>query len=101
MKCLNKKDLLLLASNLIKIIPDPGNVKEHLLIYNKGKHKICKTIKKNYLSTKTFSNIADIKSTTTEHRKTRCYKSSKTTKQAEKVGSNRYLYSDTKKVKIF
>ena len=96
MKCLNKKDLLLLASNLIKNIPDPGNVKEHLLIYNKGKHKICKTIKKNYLS-----NIADIKSTTTEHRKTRCYKSSKTTKQAEKVGSNRYLYSDTKKVKIF
>ena len=41
-------------------------------------------------------NIVDIKSVITEHPKT-SHKLSKTIRQAEKVGSNSSLYSDTKK----
>ena len=66
------------------------------------KQKINKTIKNNYLSTKTFenSNIVDIKSIITEHPET-SHKLTKTIRQAEKVGSNSFLYSDTKNVKNF
>ena len=41
------------------------------IICKKEKHKISKTIRNNYLSTKTFENpsTADIKSVTTEHPK--------------------------------
>ena len=51
---------------------------------------------------KTFenSNIVDTKSVITEHPKT-SHKLSKTIRQAEKVGSNNSLYSDTKKAKVF
>ena len=64
------------------------------------KNKNTKKVKESKTITyqpKTFENlnIADIKSVTTKHPKT-----SKTTRPTEKVGSNRSLYSDTKKVKI-
>ena len=45
-------------------------------------------------------NIVDIKSVITEHQKT-SHKLSKTIREAEKVGSNSSLHSDTKKVKNF
>ena len=45
-------------------------------------------------------NTVDIKSITTEHPQT-SHKLSKTINQAEKVGSNSILYSNTKKKKIF
>ena len=63
----------------------------------KEKLKISKTIRNNYLSTKNFENpnIVDKKSVITEHPKT-SHKLSKTIRQAEKVGSNNSLYSDTK-----
>ena len=50
---------------------------------------------------KTFENpkIVDVKSVITVHPKA-SHKLSKTIRQAEKVGSNSSLYSDTKKVKI-
>ena len=45
-------------------------------------------------------NIADIKSVITEHPKT-LHILSKSLRQAEKVGSNSSLYSDTKNAKLF
>ena len=68
------------------------------IIYKKEKHKISKTIRNNYLSTKNFENlnIVDIKSVITEHPKT-----SQKLSKIEKAGSNSSLYSDTKKVKSF
>ena len=44
--------------------------------------------------------MVGIKSVIAEHPKT-SHKLSKTIRQTEKVGSNSFLYSDTKKVKIF
>ena len=91
MKHLKKKDLLLLGSKLIEKIPDPRNAKDH--------YQLSKIIT---YQPKTFenSNIADVKSVITEHPKT-SHKLSKTIRQAEKVGSNSPLYSDTEKVKNF
>ena len=63
--------------------------------FNKEKPKISKTIKNNYLSTKSFD-IVDIKSIITKHLKT-SHKLSKTIRQAEKVGFKSSLCSDTKK----
>ena len=55
MKCLKRKDLLLLANKLIEKVPDPRNAKEHYESFlRKKKQKISKTIKNNYLSTKNF-----------------------------------------------
>ena len=55
MKRLNKKDLLLLANKLIEKTPDPRNAKKHYQSFiRKTPHKINKTIKDNYLSTKNF-----------------------------------------------
>ena len=72
------------------------------IIYKKEKHKIRKTIKIINYQPKTFENpnIADIKSVITEHPKT-SHKLSETIRQAEEVGSNSSLYSDTKKSEIF
>ena len=103
MKHLTKKDLLSLANKLIKNIPDPRNAKEHYQSFIIKKNR--KSVKQSEIITyqpKTFENpnIVDIKSVITEHPKT-SHKLSKTIRQAEKVGSNSSLYSDTKKVKIF
>ena len=47
------KNLLLLENKLMGNIPDPFNAKEHYQSFiGKKKHKIGKTIKNNYLSTK-------------------------------------------------
>ena len=72
------------------------------IIYKKEKYKIRKTIKIINYQPKTFENpnIADIKSVITEHPKT-SHKLSETIRQAEEVGSNSSLYSDTKKSEIF
>ena len=92
----------MLANKSIEKIPDPCNAKEHYQSFiKKGKkNKVSKTIRNNYLSTKKFwkPNIVDIKSSITEHSKT-SHKLSKTIRQAEKVSSDSFLYSDAKKVK--
>ena len=55
MKCLERKDLLLLANKLIERIPDPRNAKQHYQPFiKKKKLKISKIIKNNYLLTKNF-----------------------------------------------
>ena len=55
MKCLERKDLLLLANKLIERIPDPRNAKQHYQPFiKKKKLKISKIIKNNYLLTKHF-----------------------------------------------
>ena len=103
MKLLKKKDLLLLANKLIEkylILVMLKNTINHL---SEKTHKISKTIRNNYLSTKTFENPnnVDIKSIITEHLKT-SHKLSKTIKQAEKVGSNSSSYIlMQKKKKVF
>ena len=53
MKHLKKNDLLLLANKLIEKLPDLCNAKERKC-YKKQKHKINKTIRNDYLSTKNF-----------------------------------------------
>ena len=55
MKRLKKKDLLLLANKLIeKKMKSSQYYRTISIIYKKEKHKISKTIKNNYLSTKSF-----------------------------------------------
>ena len=90
--------MLLLAAKLIEKIPDPSNAKEHCQSFVRNKNT--KSLKQSKIITyepKTFvySNIVDIKSVTTEHPKA-SHKLCKTIRQAEKVGSNSSLYSDTK-----
>ena len=99
-----RKDLLLLATKLIEKTLDPCNTKEHYQSFLRKKNT--KPIKQSKLITqqpKVFENpnIVEIKSVTTENPKA-SYKLSKTIKQVEKdyqVGSNSFLYSDTKKGK--
>ena len=84
-------------------MPDPRNAKEHYQSFIRKKNT--KSVKQSEIITyqpKTFENpnIADIKSVITKHPKT-SHKLFKTIRQAEKVGSNSSLYSDTKKVNIF
>ena len=96
MKRLNKKDLLLIANKLIKNIPDSCNAKEHYQLFIIKKSR--ESIKQSEIITyqpKIFD-IVDITSVITEHPKT-SHKLSKTIKQAERVVSNSFLYSDTKK----
>ena len=97
MKHLTKKDLLSLANKLIRNIPDPRNATEHYqsLLINKNR----KSLKQSQVISnqpKTFQNpnITDTKSVITEHPKT-SNKLSKAIRQAEKVGSDSSLYSDT------
>ena len=90
---------MLLANKLVEKIPDPGNAKEHYQSFIRKKNR--KSVKQSEIITyqsKTFesTNIVDIKSVITEHSKT-AHKVSKTIRQAEKIGSNSSLYSDTKK----
>ena len=54
MKCLKKKDLMLLANKLMENILEQHNAKEHHQSFIRKKHKVSKTIKSNYLSTKNF-----------------------------------------------
>ena len=94
---------MLLANKLVEKIPDPGNAKEHYQSFIRKKNR--KSVKQSEIITyqsKTFesTNIVDIKSVITEHSKT-AHKVSKTIRQAEKIGSNSSLYSDTKKNKYF
>ena len=84
-------------------MPDPRNAKEHYQSFIRKKNT--KSVKQSEIITyqpKTFENpnIADIKSVITKHPKT-SHKLFKTIRQAEKVGSNSSLCSDTKKVNIF
>ena len=103
MKCLKRKDLLLLETKLIEKIPDTRIVKEHYQSFIRKKNT--KPVKQaNIFET---PNIVDIKSVIVEHPRT-SHKSSKTTRQTEKVSlvdsgksSNSSLYSDTKISKNF
>ena len=102
MKYMTKKYLLSLANILIRNIPNPCNAKEHYQSFTIKKNR--KSVKQSEIITyqpKTFQNpnIVDIKSVITEHPKT-SHKLSRTIRQAEKVGSNSSLCSDTKNVKI-
>ena len=76
----------------------PKKIINHLL--HKKTHKISKTIFSEIMTyqpkTSENSSIVDIKSVITGHPKT-SHKSSKTIRQAIKVGSNSPLYGDTKK----
>ena len=94
--------MLSLATKLTANIPDPRNAKVHYQSFIRKKN--AKSVKQSKLITyqlKTFENPnIDIKPVITEHPKT-SHKLSKTIRQAEKVGSNSSLYSDTKKGKIF
>ena len=93
----------MLAKKLIENIPDPCNAKEHYQSFIIKKNR--KSVKQSEIITyqpKTFENqnIVDIKSVITEHPKT-SHKLSKTIRQAEKVGSNSSLYSNTRQSKNF
>ena len=72
------------------------------IIYKKKNTKSLKQSNITAHQPKSFEkpNIADIKSVITEHPKS-LYKLSKTIRQAEKVGCNSSLYSDTKKIENF
>ena len=99
MKLLKKEDLLLLAIKLIEKTPGPCNAKEHY--QSTIRKKNAKSVKQLTIVTyqpKTFenSNIVGIKSIITEHPRN-SHKLSKTITQVETVGSNSFLYSDTKK----
>ena len=92
-KHLKEKDLLLIANRLIEKIPDPRNAKQHCQSLTKKKNT--KSVKWSKIITyqpesSENPNIADVKSVTTEHPKT------KTIRQVEKVGFNSSLYCDTK-----
>ena len=102
-KYLKIKDLLFLATKLIEEIPDPCNAKESCQWFTRKKNT--KSVKQSKIiiqHPKTFenTNIVDIKSVMIEHPKI-SHKLSKTIGKDEKVGSNSFMYSDTKKVKIF
>ena len=93
-------EILLLANKLIEKIPDADNVKEHYQSFIRKKNR--KSVKKSEIITyqpKTFDTV-DIKSVITEYPKT-SHKLSKTIRQAEKLGFNSSLYSDTGKIKNF
>ena len=94
---------MLFGNKLIEKIPDPRDAKEHYQSFIREKNT--KSIKQSKIITyqpKTFENpnIVERKSIITEHPKT-SHKLSKTIRQAEKVGFNSFLYSDTKNVKMF
>ena len=98
-----KKDLLLLANKLIEKMSDSYNPKQHYQSFiRKTNTKPVKKLQIFTYQSKTFENssIVDIKPVITEHPKT-LHKLSKTIREAEKVGSNSFLYSDTKKSKNF
>ena len=78
MKYLKEKYLLLLANKLLEKITNPRNAKEHY---------------QSFIRNKNTNSII------TEYPKT-SYKLSQAITQAEKVGPNSPLYSNTKKVKI-
>ena len=97
MKHLTEKDLLSVANKLGRNIPDPRNATEHYqsLLIKKNRKSLKQSEIISY-QPKTFENpnITDIKSVITEHPNT-SHKLSKTIRQAEKVGSNSSVYSDT------
>ena len=86
MKCLKRKDLLLLANKFIEKIPHPCNAKEYYESFLIKKNR--KSLKQSEIITyqpKTFENpnILDIKSVITEHTEP-SHKLFKTTKRAKK-----------------
>ena len=100
MKHLKKERLLLVASKLLKNIPDLRNAKENYKSFlRKKRRKSIKQSEKITYQPKAFegSNIADIKSDIIEHPKI-SHKLSKTIRMGKKLDSNNSLYSDTKKV---
>ena len=88
------------SNKLIKNIPDPCNGKEDYqsFIIKKNK-KSGKQSDKNTYQPETFDTV-DIKSFTTKHANT-SHKLSRTIRQAQKLDSNRSLYSGRKKVNFF
>ena len=54
MKSLKKKDLLLLANELLEKVPDPHNAKEHYQSFIKKKNRKLTTVINNYFPTKNF-----------------------------------------------
>ena len=103
MKRLKSKDLLLLANKLIEKIPEPRNAKQHCQSFIRRKNR--KSVKQSKIITyqpKTFPtpNPVYIKSVIAEYPKT-SHKLSRTIRQAGKVGSNSFLYSNTKNVENF
>ena len=98
------KDLFLIANKLIEKIPHPCNAEKYYQSFVRQKNR--RSVKQSEIITyqpKTFEkpNIVDIKSVITEHPHKTSHKLFKTIRQAQKVGPNSPLYSDTKKVKIF
>ena len=98
MKRFKKKRFIVACEQL-----DPCNSKKHYQSFIRKNNR--KSVKQSEIVTyqpKAFENpnTVDIKSIITEHAKI-SHKLSKTIRQAEKVGSNSSLYSDTKKVKFF
>ena len=92
MELLKRKDLLLLAIELIEKIPDPRSAKEHYQSFmRKKKTKLVKQSKIITPQPKNFGNlnIADIKSTITVHPKT-SDKWSKTIRQTKKSLLSRF-----------
>ena len=86
MKCLKRKDLLLLATKLIKKTPDPHNTKEHYRSFIRKKNaKSVKQSKTIIQEPKSFEklNIVDIQSVIIEHPKT-LHKLSKTKDRLKK-----------------
>ena len=93
-----KKKIYYCLQQINKKITNPRYAKEHYRSFIWKKN--WKSVKQSEITTyqpKTFENpnIVDKKSVITEHPKT-SHKLSKTIRQAEKVGSNNSLYSDTK-----
>ena len=96
MKCLKRKDLLLLVQKLLEKVPDPCIAKEQYESFLRQKNRTSvKQSEVNSEKPKTFDTV-DIKSVITEHPKT-LYKLCKTIRKGEKVDSNSSSYSDTKK----
>ena len=99
LELLEKEDLLLFWNKLIQKIPDSRNTKKHYQSFLRKKNT--KSVKQSEIISyqpNTYSNIVDIKSVITEHSKT-SRKLAKSIRQAEKVGSNCSLCSDTQKAK--
>ena len=89
----------MLASKLIKNIPDSRNAKEHYESSLRKKNR--ESVKQPEIITyepKTFETV-DIKSDIIEHPKA-SHKLSNTIRKGEKVDSNNSLYSDTEKCKF-
>ena len=93
----------MLPNKLIETISDPRNAKAEFQSFRRKKNS--KSVKQSEIITSQPKalenpNTVDLKSIIKEHPKT-SHKLSKAIRQAEKVGSNSSLYSNTKKSENF